>query len=49
MLDPESRSNTNRASNEDGECRAALARMKCRDAYLTGVKQATDKEAERCA
>lgn len=28
-LDPESRSNTNKASNEYGESRAALDRMKC--------------------
>jgi hypothetical protein len=39
----ESRANTNRKSNEYGESRAALARIKYLDAFLTGVKQATDK------
>jgi hypothetical protein len=43
MLDPENRSSTNRISNEYGESRAALARMKYVGAFLTGVKQAMDK------
>jgi hypothetical protein len=43
MLDWENRSSMNRMGNEYGESRAALARMKYLGAFLTGVKQATDK------
>jgi hypothetical protein len=39
----------NNASEESRESRAALARMKCLGAFLTGVKQATDKKEKRCA
>jgi hypothetical protein len=43
MLDWENRPSMNGMSNEYGESRAALARMKYLGAFLTRVKQATDK------
>src|SRR6266849_4583266 len=49
MLDWENRPSMNTMSNEYGESRAALDRMKYLGAFLTGVKQATDKKEKRCA